>query len=161
MNGSDYAEIQEKDIEEVFEDYKSPVKNELPESPASLNIKFWAEGYGVMLTMRDEDVSRLMSKFKYMLTVIKKEGWKNKWDEAPVRVLPEAAPARQAPICGVHGQPMTWKTGISKSSGKPYAFWSCSIKNADGTYCKYSPPKEGFTQRVIPNPTNEEVISAF
>jgi len=33
--------------------------------------------------------------------------------------------------------------GVSKTTGKPYnAFWSCGIKNSDGTWCNYKPPKE-------------------
>lgn len=47
-----------------------------------------------------------------------------------------------APMCQVHGIPMLWKTGTSRSTGKPYAFWSCSGKNQDGSYCKYQPPKQ-------------------
>jgi hypothetical protein len=38
----------------------------------------------------------------------------------------------QAPICGVHGRPMTWVT----SRG---GFWSCHRKNSDGSWCKFKP----------------------
>jgi len=47
------------------------------------------------------------------------------------------------PLCGIHNIPMKLKpAGVSKA-GKPYnAFWSCGIKNPDGTWCAYKPPKE-------------------
>lgn len=51
------------------------------------------------------------------------------------------------PICGVHGTPMVWKTGQYKQTtqwhkaGEDYAFWSCSKKNANGSYCNFKPKK--------------------
>ena len=45
----------------------------------------------------------------------------------------------QIPNCSAHGVPMTWKTGTSNKTGQPYAFWSCSQKNPDGSYCKAKP----------------------
>jgi len=51
-------------------------------------------------------------------------------------VIPEAP---QNPICGTHKVPMVWKQGVSRSTGKPYGFWGCSIKNEDGTWCNYKP----------------------
>ena len=47
-----------------------------------------------------------------------------------------------APQCGIHGTPMVWKTGNSKTTGKPYAFWSCPTRNADNSYCSYKPEKK-------------------
>ena len=47
-----------------------------------------------------------------------------------------------APICKYHNKPMSWKEGVSKTTGKPYAFWSCTEKTADGIWCDYKPPKE-------------------
>tara|TARA_R100001530_G_scaffold13251_1_gene12243 strand:- start:2374 stop:2766 length:393 start_codon:yes stop_codon:yes gene_type:complete len=44
-----------------------------------------------------------------------------------------------SPICQHHNQAMTWKTGTSKA-GKPYAFWSCSQKEADGSWCSFKLP---------------------
>jgi hypothetical protein len=51
--------------------------------------------------------------------------------------------ATNAPVCGVHGTPMIMKpAGVSKSTGRAYpAFWSCSTRNVDGTYCSYKPAK--------------------
>jgi hypothetical protein len=48
----------------------------------------------------------------------------------------DATPPPQEPEkCSVHGTPKIWKTGVSKA-GKPYAFWACPTKNADGSFCK-------------------------
>jgi hypothetical protein len=46
-------------------------------------------------------------------------------------------PVSNAPICGVHNVPMQWKEGTSSRTGKPYAFWSCSQRMPDGSYCQY------------------------
>lgn len=43
---------------------------------------------------------------------------------------------QEVPMCGVHNVPMTWKTGVSKKTGRPYAFWSCGEMN-NGMYCDY------------------------
>jgi hypothetical protein len=53
---------------------------------------------------------------------------------APVASAPAAA-AAPAPVCPVHGCAMVWREGVSKKSHKPYAFWSCPSKNADGSFC--------------------------
>lgn len=42
-------------------------------------------------------------------------------------------------ICKIHNTPMIWKTGFSKKSNKPYAFWACPTKNPDGSFCQYKP----------------------
>ena len=161
--------ISPKDIEEAFEDYKSLVKNDLPEAPVSINIKFWADGYGSMFTLRGDEASKVMSNFEYMLNFIKSKGWKNKWDE-PVVAKPTSMPSSTttAPqICGVHGVPQVWKTGKYKNTtqyhkaGDDYGFWSCTSKNADGSYCNWKPAKKEWTATVAPNPTTQEVVSAF
>jgi hypothetical protein len=138
-----------KDMEETLDELASAEKDKepaLPESPASINIKFWADGYGTQLTMRDNDVSSLMGKFKYMLETIKKAGYKPKWDEG--NGIQPVQTNGGAPVCGVHGTLMVWKTGKYKTEtayhkeGDPFAFWGCPTKNADGSYCTYKPPKE-------------------
>jgi hypothetical protein len=40
-----------------------------------------------------------------------------------------------APMCQIHKAPMTFKSGVSAKTGKPYAFWGCTNKLADGTWC--------------------------
>lgn len=146
------SDIHNEEIEEAMAEAKEETpevdpawiakdKKSLPESPASLNVKFWADGFGVMLTMRAETVSEVLKQFQTIMPFIKNSGYKNVWDKEPItRVLPEQTPVVQnAPICGIHGVPMTWKSGISKTNGKPYAFFACSTKNANGTWCNYQP----------------------
>lgn len=46
--------------------------------------------------------------------------------------------------CPIHNIPYTLKPGgVSKTTGKAYnAFWACSGRNDDGSYCKSKPPKD-------------------
>lgn len=115
----------------------------LPEAPAVSNVKVWIKGYGVMLTVRGEKVMDIVKKTETLIDYAQSHGWKNRWDDVlpqvPAVVGQQAAP--QAPTCGIHGTLMTWKTGTSKTTGKPYAFWSCSTKNANGSYCSFKPTK--------------------
>jgi hypothetical protein len=61
----------------------------------------------------------------------------------PQAATPQYAPPGNtaAPICGIHNVPMVWKAGVSQKTGKPYGFYSCSMRNPDGSYCKYQPGK--------------------
>lgn len=49
--------------------------------------------------------------------------------------------------CSLHNVPSVWKEGVSKKTGKPYAFWGCDVKT-NGGYCTAeqigdpTPPKE-------------------
>jgi len=52
--------------------------------------------------------------------------------QPPVSSVPDQA-KQASPTC-IHG-PRVWKSGISKASGKPYAFWSCS-QPMGATQCK-------------------------
>jgi len=133
----DQAEEPEKDEDKAEVD-GSEIEQPLPESPASVNIRFWAHGFGSQLTIRSNKVSDVLNKFQTVLTAIEKAGYKNVWDKE----VPVVSNGKVAPTCGVHGTAMKWLEGTSKKTGKPYAFWTCPTKNADGSYCKYSPPKE-------------------
>jgi len=49
---------------------------------------------------------------------------------------PDSVPQPEpAPNCPIHQSPITRK------NGKFGPFYSCSMKNADGTYCNWAPPK--------------------
>lgn len=39
------------------------------------------------------------------------------------------------PICKTHNVPMVHRQGFAKATGKPYDFWSCSVKEG-GVFCK-------------------------
>lgn len=45
-------------------------------------------------------------------------------------------PKGQGGICPVHKTKLEWKAGTNKTTGKPYGFWACTSKNADGSYCR-------------------------
>jgi hypothetical protein len=115
---------------------------ELPEAPASGTMKAWVRGYGVMITTRDNRVSNVLKKIETMVDYAESHKWKTSWETVPVGQVTMPQPTNpQVPICGVHGTVMQWKTGVSKKSGKSYAFWSCPTKNADNSYCKFQPEK--------------------
>ena len=116
--------------------------SELPESPASANVKVWIHDFGVMFTMRDNKMSNVVAKIEKLIKIGVEKGWKPKWTDMPpvgVVTLPKPSGDVTNPVCGIHGTPMAWKTGVSKKSGKPYAFWSCATKNADNTWCTFKP----------------------
>lgn len=115
--------------------------NGLPEAPAVANVKVWIKGYGVIFTVRGEKMLDIVKKTITLVDFADSHGWKNTWDKeiAPERVLNSQAAAQQIKNCSIHGTPMQWKSGIGKTSGKPYAFWSCSQKLADGSWCNGKP----------------------
>lgn len=45
------------------------------------------------------------------------------------------------PLCTVHNVNALWKTGVSKTTNRPFAFWSCPQRNPDGSYCKTKWPE--------------------
>lgn len=53
---------------------------------------------------------------------------------------PKATPVEKTqeavPMCGDHHVPMIWKTGTSKKTGRPYAFWGCNEKT-NGEWCTF------------------------
>lgn len=126
-------------------------KTDLPEAPASVSVKAWYRGYGVMFTMRHDNANALLDRTTRFIDYVESKGWKNVWDEKPVTlpttVVKTDTSISEVPTCGVHGTPMSWKTGSYKETtayhkaGDQYAFWSCPAKNADGSYCKFKPKK--------------------
>lgn len=72
---------------------------------------------------------------------LEKNGFKvaNDVSKPVEKPLETTTPNQTQPICGIHNIPMTWKTGVSKTTNKPYAFWACSEKMPDGSWCKFKP----------------------
>ena len=106
--------INPKDIDELFEEVKvnsDPSETDnLPESPASANIKIWIDGFGVQFTMRDLKMNNVVKKIRTLIDLAKENGWKPKWDDTPS--LPTQVPSRavqevSGPVCKVHGKLMT------------------------------------------------------
>ena len=75
------SEITEKDVMEAT--------YQLPEAPASVNVKVWIDDYGVMLTMRGQKVSDIVKQLEYIIDTAKKKGWKPTWDKGE---QPKATP---------------------------------------------------------------------
>lgn len=137
-----------REVDEILDEaYPKPSEKIAPgtEAPASVTVHAWnQDNFGVMFTMRDIDMKNLYARTSNFLKVLKSEGWKPDWKTEGSTTLPPTQKAvvsqssvpSATPNCGVHGTPMTWKTGVSKKTGRPYAFWSCGEMN-NGMYCDY------------------------
>lgn len=121
------SEITEKDVMEAT--------YQLPEAPASVNVKVWIDDYGVMLTMRGQKVSDIVKQLEYIIDTAKKKGWKPTWDKGE---QPKATPKRtykkppadpDAPFCPTHNRPMR------KFDGRYGEFWKCTAKIGDDEWC--------------------------
>lgn len=141
--------INPKEIDEVLDEAQMAVddrqEQELPEAPASVTLRVWIKGYGVMLTARDNKVSNLLKKTQTMIDYAESHGWKNTWEKEGAQskpVVKDVTETADAPLCSAHKVPMTWREGTSKSTGKHYAFWACTEKNTDGSFCKAGAIKE-------------------
>ena len=103
------------------------------------------EGYEVDYSTFEESATALKDKHFEEIMFWEKDGWSVKKVSNVVPVVsvasqPTTTP-QTPPTCGIHNIPMTWKVGVSKTSGKSYAFWACSGKMPDGSWCTYKPPK--------------------
>ena len=58
--------------------------------------------------------------------------------KTPVTTVPTTSQVDMSTnaTCPIHGTPLVWKAGTSKTTNKPYGFWACPTRNADGSYCK-------------------------
>lgn len=121
-------------------------KPQLPEAPISITIMAYLRGFQVLITRRMGEQS-ILSQIPGVVTLI------SKLEEAgfePARgaqpVLPNAETRETGkesvnPICAIHHRPMVWREGVTKETGRHYAFWACTEKNPDGSFCKYKPAK--------------------
>lgn len=71
---------------------------------------------------------------------------------------PAAAPAARGPefkapgpVCPDHKRPWEHRSGVSPKTGKPYSFWKCPEKGADGKWCRWQPAEEP----AVPAPTRD------
>jgi len=122
-------------------------KSPLPETPISISVMVYLEGFQVLITKRMGEQS-ILSQIPGVVALIKK------LEEAgfePARgLLPPILPGPESkesgiekanPICAVHHKPMVWRERENKQTGKRYAFWTCTERNSDGSFCKYRPEK--------------------
>ncbi len=137
-------EFDPQEVEAVMDEsarLSQPEKPPLPEAPASATVKVVSpKGYSWLFTMRSDSAEDLLFKTLTMEGHFENYGWK------PVEEGKQAAkaqgtpqPTGEPPVCAIHGKPMEWKSGVSKTNGRPYGFWSCTEKLADGSYCPYKP----------------------
>ena len=122
-------------------------KPPLPEAPISITVIASLEGFQVLITKRMGEQS-ILSQIPGIVALIKK------LEEAgfePVRetfspTLPSlelkgSGIEKANPICAIHKRPMVWREGENKQTGKHYAFWACTERNPEGSFCKYRPEK--------------------
>jgi hypothetical protein len=117
--------------------------------PHSIHIDGYYKGFHVEVIQTDPNAIKetytLIGQAKSIVDLMEKDGWRPSWNDATNKALKTEAPKQeelpQAPICEIHKTPMTWKTGVSKKTNKPYAFFACNQRNVDGSFCNYHPPK--------------------
>lgn len=139
-----------REVDEVL-DQALPIPSEKvapgSEAPASATVHVWdKDNFGVLFTIRDTNAKNLYVRMQGLIQTLKNDGWKPDWKTEGSSTPPSTQKAvvghsneasqGNVPMCGVHGTPMTWKTGTSKKTGRPYAFWSCPQMN-NGMYCDY------------------------
>lgn len=139
------------DVDEAL-DQALPIPSEKlapgAEAPASATVHAWdVDNFGVLFTIRDTDAKNLYARVGGLIQTLKRDGWKPDWKSEGVSTPPQTQKAvvgqpmtsqqgsDDAPMCNVHNVPMTYKSGTSKKTGRAYAFWGCSMKNQDGSYC--------------------------
>ena len=93
-------------------------KNGLPEAPASATVRVWVEDYGVLLTMRGDQVGPVVKQVEWMVDYAKKKGWKPSWKEEKK--------ATQTFKCSECGADAEYKEGKSAKSGKDWKGVFCS-----------------------------------
>jgi hypothetical protein len=107
---------------------------DLPEAPASVTIKVWIKGFGVMITARDTKVKSLLKKTETLIDYAESHGWKNVWDTTPVKETVSQPTVGLCPKCKAPLVVSTLKNGtvITKCSTNK---WDMKTKTAIG--CDY------------------------
>lgn len=142
-----FEEEMERAVNETIVNAK-PTATDLPEAPASATVKIKTPlGFNWLFTVREKDVASLIHKMKFMEEAFNQANWSpengfTKNGAASNTASNQPHNTAETPICKYHGKPMTWKTGVSKKTNKPYAFWSCSEKLGDGSWCDYKPERQ-------------------
>jgi hypothetical protein len=134
----------EKDILESIEQ-----NVELPEAPLSINIGSYFKGFYIGWTKRSLDLEAgdKIGGIKSFIEKLIEEGFEPSWNKQTSKEqlksaseeFVESISADPTPICGIHNARMVWKTGVSKKTNKPYAFWGCDQRMPDGGFCTFKP----------------------
>lgn len=147
---NDILEEQMKESVDEALDKALPIPSEKQapgqEAPASATVHAWnRDNFGVLFTIRDTDAKSLFARMGNFLKVLKAEGWKPDWkNDAPTTqkaVVGQPTPSQDISgkfqmTCPIHGNSTKFLQGTSKKTGKPYSFWSCQMKDANGDWCK-------------------------
>lgn len=137
------------DNDKVFQEApdRDDVFKTLPEAPLSIHIDSYFKGFHIGFTKRSDEtrVSTQVDGVTKLIEDLISKGFECSWNKEtsnghlkPQEIKSET----KAPVCGIHGTEMVWKSGISKKTNQPYGFYSCPTRNADQSYCTYKPPKE-------------------
>lgn len=130
------AEFDEKEAKEAI----NSSLGDLPESPASANVKIWIEGFGTMITIRDKEVGVVLERLYEVIKYAKKKGWSHTWDKVVAKPtgIDEAADkgkefrpveSPKTKTCQHCGGTRTLRTGVTK--GKKWAAWFCETKTCE------------------------------
>lgn len=128
-----------KDADEAVEQ-SAPVNN-LPEAPASATVRVWIDGYGVLITTRDNEVGKVIERVAWIMNFAKENNWKPSWKEqAKAEIKPEirteiikteteTAPQYKCDTCGA---PANYRSGV-KNNRK----WAGIFCSANGDHVKW------------------------
>ena len=119
----------------------------LPQAPISITVMAYLRGFQVLVTRRMGEQS-ILAQIPGVVALIKgleEAGFEPSRGELPLTLSgpesKEKGKEQNNPICAIHHKPMTWREGVTKETGRHYAFWTCTERNSDGSFCKYKPGK--------------------
>lgn len=136
-----FLNMKDQDLKDIEELVTETVKPEMEEKENWTSIDAYYRGFHIKKSISTR-VSA--SALKTMIDDLVSQGFEPSWNsetsKAHIQPAVKVSPApNNNPVCQIHNTPMTWKTGVSKTTGKPYAFWSCSGKMPNGDWCSYKP----------------------
>ena len=126
-----------KDIDDSLDEatMKSQDANDqLPEAPASANIKVWINDYGVQFTVRDAKMNKVVERIEFLVEMAQRKGWQPTWTENGHSKGTSVKDVGSCPDCGEPLEEKESKTGkkfIKCSTNK----WNYKTKQAEG--CSY------------------------
>ena len=106
------------------------------------------EGFQILITKRMGE-QPILSQIPGVVALIRglvDTGFEPTRETSPIALPgPEAKESGKEnpnPICPIHNKPMAWREGMSSKTNQHYAFWTCTERNTDGSFCKYRPDKK-------------------
>lgn len=130
--------IDPKDTAHVTDDptesWKDPRTEGLPEAPLSIHIDAYYQGFHTGITIRAKDNSTIpVTKITTAIELLIEKGFKPSWNQ-------DTNIAHSAPIKSSKGTTVTQHVhNFVTRESKFGPFTACSVKLADGTWCKAKP----------------------